>query len=447
MRQRASTTLALAALAASAALAVAACGDKDKNQPAKPVLGLEAPAAAAEQAKPGPAPAGNADCAADAACARKCQSECAADKDRAAFYAGKKAAAAGSPFQIQVDRVFFSGACATGDVPAKRKQTVGIRAIVEGTITYGGDDVIYATELGGSAYFRFGASQFSEVPAAGRDYYGGGYYGRAKEMSRVLRAATGADPWRKGEARPFHWESAPFSEAFCEADPSETGAYVELVAYGVRGGRSELPLAVVPLRHEEILGMALRQQVKIRTVKKDGFEDETADAQYSKLDRVLVTRLTGSTDWIKRTSIVQAQMYEKGPAAQLPAEASSAGWKVVVTSIEEAKEFGGFAATGEDKSLAVLSVTVFNNAGEAASLSKLSPRLEVDPGVWQKPIDKALGQLDLSGDVATGGSTSGKLVFLRQRFQRPFRLEATTPDGTTLYVDVIGYGFGPHSGN
>ena len=448
MRTRVPTSIALAATAACCALSFAACGKGDGAVPAKQVLGKETPAAGAQEASAPAAafsPGGDAACRQDAACTRKCESECAAERDRAAFYEAKRAAAKGTPFAVQVERVFYSGACAAGDVPEKRRPTAGLKAIVEGSLTYNGDDLIYAADLGGTAFFRFGAAEFAEVEAAGRSTYSGYYYGRSS-YSRMMRTVQGADPWHKGETRPFHWESTPFSEAFCEAAPSEAGAYVELVVYGVRGGRAEIPIAVVPLRPEEILGMALRQQVKIRTPKKDGFDEETADAQYSKLDRMLVTRLTGTTEWLKRTSIVQAQLFDKGPAAVFPSEASSAAWKVKVTAVTDVKEFGGFAPKGEDQSLAVLEITISNAAGEAASLKKLSPRLEVEPGKWQKPVDKALGQLDLSAEIPAGGSTTGKLVFPRQRFQRPFRLEAKAPDGTTLYVDVLSYDFGPGSG-
>jgi hypothetical protein len=443
MRQCVSTSFALAVLGACCALSFAGCGKDEKAAPEKPVLGQEAPktvALAGGAAQPS-ASSGGGDCKADAACARKCESECAVERDRAAFYSSKRLAAAGSPFAVQIERVFYSGTCPSGDVPEKRKPTAGLKAIVEGTLTYNGDDVIFAADLGGAAYFRFGPAEFAEVEAASRNTYSGYYYGRST-YSRVLRAVHGSDPWRKGESRPFHWESTPFSEAFCEAAPSEAGAYVELVAFGMRGGRAQLPIAVVPLRPEEILGMALRQQVKIRTQKKDGFDDETADAQFAKLDRMLVTRLTGTTEWLKRTSIVQPRLFDKGPAAGFPVEASSLGWKVTVKSASEVKEFGGYAPKGEDQSLAVLDVTISSQAGEGATLSKLSPRLEVEPGKWQKPVDKALGQLDLSAEVPMGGSASGKLVFPRQRFQRPFRLEVKTPDGTTLYVDVLSYDFG-----
>lgn len=450
MRHRISFPVALLALAACAAALCAACGDDAAAPPAKAAV-LSPTQAVVPKAGQAAAPAagGYDECREAEACERKCASDCASERrDRTAFYASKKAKIASSPFEVQVERVFFQGACGSGDVPEKRKATSGLRAMVEGTITYKGDDLIYSAELEGSAYFRFGDSEYSEVAAANRSSYGGyyGYYGRPRETSRILRAVHGSDPWRQGQTRAFHWESSPFSEAFCEASPREAAAYVELLTYGTRGGRAESPVALVPLRHEEILGMALRQQVKIRKPTKEGFDDETADAQYSKLDRMLVTRLTGTTEWVKRASIVQSGMFDKGPAAAFPVEGSSAAWSVAVGSVSETREFGGYAPKGEDQFLAVLDVKITNRSGEAASLKGLSPRLEVEPGKWQKPVEKALGQLDFAYEVPMGGSTSGKLVFPRQRFQRPFRLEAKTPDGTTLYLDVLSYDFGPPAG-
>jgi hypothetical protein len=447
-----------AALAACFALAVAGCGD-DEAKPAPPAIpGIAAPAAAGSAATAAPvpvatpaaAPAGEdpeKECRTLGYCERKCESECAAEeRDRTGFYDAKRKRVANSPFAVKVERVFFTGACHRGDTPEKRKPTSGLKAIVEGTLTYNGADIVYSADLEGAAFFRYGPTRYAEVPALGREY-AGSWYGRTSNYSRVTRAVHGSDPWFAGESRPFHWESTALSEAFCEVAPDEAAAYIETKAFGIRGGRADVPVAVVPLRPEEIFGMALRQQVKIRTPKKGGgFDDETADAHYAKLDKMLVTRLTGKTEWLKRTSIAQAGPFDKGPAAALPVEASSAGWKVTVTAVEGAKEFGGYAPKGEDQFVVLLDVTVANTGAEAGSLKKLSPRLEVDPGKWQKPLDKALGQLDLSGEVPAGGSTSGKLAFPRQRFERPFRLEVKTPDGVTLYLDVLSYALGPERG-
>jgi hypothetical protein len=456
MSQRIGMCVVFSALAVCTAFALAGCGD-DAPPPVPAVQGAAAPTAAAPSqpaAVQGPAPAvvpagedPEKECRTQDFCEGKCRSECAAEeRDRTAFYAAKRARIAGSPFEVKVERVFFSGACHRGDAPEKRRPTSGLKAIVEGTLTYNGDDIVYLADLEGDAFFRYGPTRYAEVPALTREY-AGSWYGRTANYSRVTRSVHGSDPWFKGESRPFHWESNPLSEAFCEVMPDEAIAYIEMKSFGVRGGRSEIPIAMVPLRAEEVVGMALRQQVKIRTPKKGGgFDDETADAHYAKFDKMLVTRLTGKTEWLKRTSIVQAGLFDKGPAAALPVEGSSSAWKVTVTAVEGAKEFGGYAPKGEDQFLVLVDVTVTNTGTEGGSLKKLAPRLEVEPGKWQKPIEKALGQLDLDGEVAGGGSVSGKLAFPRQRFERPFRLEAKTPDGNTLSLDVLSYGLGPERG-
>ena len=444
------------AFAACIATAIAGCGD-DKAPPTVPVIQGAAPAAAAKAqpaAVKGPAPAAvpagedpEKECRTLGYCERRCESDCAAEeRDRTAFYNAKRARVASSPFAVKVERVFFSGACHRGDVPEKRRPTIGLKAVVEGVLTYNGDDIVYSADLEGAAFFRYGPTRYAEVPALSRAY-AGSYYGRTINYSRMTRAVHGSDPWFKGESRPFHWESNAFSEAFCEVVPDEASAYIEMESFGIRGGRSEIPIAMVPLRVEEVVGMALRQQVKIRTAKKGGgFDDETADAHYAKFDRMLVTRLTGKTEWLKRTSIVQTGLFDKGPAAAFPTEGSSSAWKITVTAVEGVKEFGGYAPKGEDQFLMLVDVTITNTGTESGSLKKLAPRLEVDAGKWQKPVEKALGQLDLSGEVAGGGSTSGKLVFQRQRFERPFRLEMKTPDGNTLYLDILSYELGPERG-
>jgi hypothetical protein len=444
-----------AALAAALAVAVSGCGD-DKAPPAVPaVQGGAAPAVAGQPAAAkAPAPAAamptgadpEKECETQGYCEHKCASDCAAEeRDRTGFYNAKRARIGASPFAVKVERVFFTGACHRGDVPEKRRPTAGLKAIGEGLITYNGEDIVYGADLEGTAFLRFGPARYAEVPALTREY-ASSWYGRTSNYSRMTRTVNGSDPWFKGESRPFHWESNAFSEAFCEVIPDEASAYVEMTSYGIRGGRASTPIALVPLRIEEVVGMALRQQVKIRTPKKDGFDEETADAHYAKFDRMLVTRLTGKTEWLKRTSIVQTGLFDKGPAAAFPIEASSAAWKITVTGVSGAKEFGGYAPKGEDQFLMIVDVTVANTGADTGSLKKLAPRVEVDPGKWQKPVEKALGQLDLSGDVAGGGSTSGKLVFPRQRFERPFRLEVKTPDGATLDLDVLSYDLGPERG-
>jgi hypothetical protein len=447
------------ALSTVLALAVA-CGDDDEETPAAPAAAGQpaqpAPAAETEAAPaPTPTPAAKTgataldpekECRIEEYCERKCRGECAAEeRDRGPYFKAKQAKVGSAPFDVAVKRVYLEGACHKGDTPEKRKSTSGIRAIVEGEMTYTGNDILYRAGLDGEMYARYGADRFAEVGALEKTY-SRGWYGGTKLVTRFTREVRGSDPWLTGQSRPFHWESKPLSEAFCEAMPDEAQVYIELWAYGVREGRAEYPITFVPLNWDEIVGMALRQQVKVEVKKKKEIIEEPADAHYSQLGRILVTRLTGKTEWLKRSSVVQDGMLTKGPAAAFPIEGSSEEWKVKVTGIEQAKEFGGYAHKGEDQFLAIVEVQLEYTGEDEGGLKGFSARLETSPGKWQKPVSKAVGQLDTGGSVPSGGSTSGKLVFAKQRFERPFRIEVKTPDKETLYLDVLSYSLGPERG-
>ncbi|HUT79235.1 MAG TPA: hypothetical protein VM285_16165, partial [Polyangia bacterium] len=259
-------------------------------------------------------------------CKQRAATECAEEeRDRGAYYRARQAKIASSPFKTRVDRVFLMGSCARGDDPAKRKSTSGIRAVVEGTLTYTGSDLLYLAELRGAAFLRFGADRYAEVEVQGRSYTGG-WYGGTKVVSRLEREVRGADPWLPGQERPFHWESQPLSEAFCEALPDEARVYVEIVTRGIRGGRKDLPLALVDLAWDEVLGMSLKQQVQVVIKQKTQTLLEPADAHYGFQDRILVTRLTGKTEWLKRTQVVQPADLDRAPAAAFPVQASTTGW-------------------------------------------------------------------------------------------------------------------------
>ncbi len=375
-------------------------------------------------------------------CEKRCVSECInEERGRAAYFKAKEQKIAGSPFEIKIIRSYLDGSCARGDDPGKRRSASGIRAVIEGTMTYTGQDMLYAAKLEGEMYLRFGADRFAEAHVKEVSY--GGYYGRSKPVSRFEREIRGADPWVKGEARKFHWESRPLSEAFCEVMPDEAKAYVELATWGINKGRSDHPIVFVTLHWEEVIGMALRQQINVLKKQKKEIVEEPADALYSQLSKVLVTRLTGKTEWLKRSSTSQTGNIAKGPSAAFPVKASSEKWKVEVVGISHAVEFGGYAHKGEDQFLAIVDISVaFLGEGEG-SLKGFAARMETSPGKWQKPITKALGQIDTSESIASGSSVSGKMVFSRQRFERPFRLEVKTPDKNTFYLDVFDYKMGP----
>ena len=358
-------------------------------------------------------------------------------QDKAAYYADKKTETDSSPFSVKVDRVYLEGACHKGNIPSTRRNASGVKAVVEGSIVYTGDDLLYDAKMQGAAYLRFGAKRFEETPAQVEPS------GRMKSGSKFLRRIRGADPWFKGQQRIFHWESHYFDEIFCETAPDEAVAYMEIDIKGVRTGHVSYPIKMISLNWDEVLGMSVKQQVSI-TGKIGGEKiTEPADAHYSKLNRILVTRLTGQTAWIARTSVTQSDDLDKGPAAIFPAETSSDQWKVSVTGIEQAKEFGGYANNGEDQFLAIINIKITYIGEETGSLSQLSTRLETSPGRWQKPLSKAMGQLDTTEDLESGVTIEGKLVFAKQRFERPFRLEIRPPDGEVMYLDVLSYDIGP----
>jgi hypothetical protein len=436
-------------------LLLAACGDDDATPPTDTVNAPKDKSTLVEKAAnliqkadsmatlaAGPNEDPEKECRILAYCEKRCVSKCInEERGRAAYFKAKQKKIAGSPFEIKILRSYLDGSCARGDEPGKRRSASGIRAIVEGTMTYTGQDMLYAAKLEGEMYLRFGADRFAEAHVKEVSY--GGYYGRSKPVSRFEREIRGADPWLKGEARSFHWESRSLSEAFCEVMPDEAKAYVELATWGVNKGRSDHPIVFVPLHWEEVIGMALRQQINVLKKQKKEIVEEPADALYSQLGKILVTRLTGKTEWLKRSSTAQAGNIAKGPTAAFPVNASSEKWKVEVAEISHAVEFGGYAHKGEDQFLAIVDVSVaFLGEGEG-SLKGFAARMETSPGKWQKPITKALGQIDTSESIASGSSVSGKLVFPRQRFERPFRLEVKTPDKNTFYLDVFDYKMGP----
>ncbi|MFO8074007.1 MAG: hypothetical protein R6V85_19260 [Polyangia bacterium] len=452
----------LALLALAAWLGAAACGDDDERTSTTEQTGEEASAGDEKKSAPAAQPAaGQAEqpasgsTAAEAPsgsdpereweiqkhCEKYCQAECAAEQhDRGAYYQAKKAAIATAPFEVKIERLYLDGECGEGDKPEKRKDADGIRAIVEGELTYTGEDMLYRAAWDGSLYLRFGEDRYAEVGPRMREHR---RYGRTKVVSEIEREVRGEDPWVSGQTREFHWESHELSPAFCEVLPDEAEVYLELVTRGITEGRRRHALSFVPVYWDEVVGMAVRKQVQVEVGRKEP-ELEPADAIYAKLDRILVTRLTGDTEWFDRDSVIQPDDYGRGPAAAFPVESTTSEWSVEVSAVSDAREFGGYAPDGEDEFLALVDLEIgYRGEEEGGSLSKLSARLETAPRHWEHPSKKAMGQIDLTGEVQSGGSVSGKLAFPRQRFERPFRLEVDTPDGETVYLDVFSYGIGP----
>jgi hypothetical protein len=228
--------------------------------------------------------------------------------------------------------------------------------------------------------------------------------------------------------------------------------YLDVKTLGIYNVEKTFPLAFAPIAWDEVVGMALDQQ--IRAISSDpGGEEEPANAHYSKLDSILITRLTGKTEWVKRASVVTSGQLKRGAGATFPIHEKSREWEIRIKGISNVSEFGGYAPSGEDLFLVAVDVEfkftpVSIDLGPATtgSLRNLEARLETSPGRWSKPTSYAAGQLDTSVEVMPGAKLAGRLVFVRQRFERPFRLELIMPDGATLYVDVFNYDIGPRRG-
>jgi hypothetical protein len=434
------------------ALLAASCGKQDAKATSAPDKAV-APATPAATAKATALPTAKQDeaCRFDEACESRCGRECRAEsRERGAFVARSRAevSAAKAPFRIVVERAWLEGACGQGDDPAKRREPEGVSARVEGKMTYTGKDIIGFAMPVGELFLRFGESRYVEAEAPASDAY---YYGSKGPVSRFIRDVRGADPWFPGETRSFHFETRPVSPVFCEVMPDEAGAYVAVETMGVHGGRETHAVAFVPLHWEEVTGMAVGQQVKVAVKTKDAVSEEPADSHFSRLGRMLVTRLSGKTEWLPRGTLVQNGDLAPGKAAAMPAEASSADWRIKVAALTHAKEFGGFAPKGEDQFLLVVDVALTYSpaagaAAKPASLKGAGFKLETAPGRWVSRETKAMGQLDASAEIPPGGTASGKVVFPRQRFERPFRLEVTTPDKGVSLVDVFSYDIGPERG-
>lgn len=430
--------------AIACAAIVAACGGK-KNLKApdggEPSASASAPESAAPVAATPPSGESARDRAITRACTVKAERECELrEHDRVEFFDDKRAQIGKAPFDVKVERVWLKGACHKGDVPEKRDDSEGITALVEGKITYKGDDPIFWVDLDGWLYLDTGDGHATAVSALDKTY---SPWSGSKLATRMIRRVRGADPWRKGQEREFHWESRALNEAFCEIRPKQAAVLMELRTMSPRSTVVEQPIANVPLVWEELAGVALKEHVTIKRGEKE--IEEAADASYARLEKVLVTGAGGKAEWLPRTSVVQAGYFTKQTAPALPAQVESPSWSVKVTGVTGGKQSGEYVPTGEDQFVVEVSVEIESKAseGKPTKVKSFGFQLETTPGTWQSPIAKAPGQLDGSAEIAPGEKASGKLVFARQRFERPFRLQIKTPDRTTLVADVFTYDVGP----
>lgn len=400
---------------------------------------------------PGPTPTGDLsdiECELREDCQRRCVFECAAEeRDRTDHFAAQRAKAAKVPFKMRVNRVYLEGECHSGGDPERRRDVDGVASIVEGTLTYTGDDVLYRGFLGGEMFLHFGGDQYREVFAAEKRR---SYWSR-RLISRFAREVRGEDPWRSGEARAFHWESRDIDPVFCEAMPQSAQAFIVLVTHGVKRGRQEHPVGFVNIPWDEVVGMAVNQPATLKVRSGRDWDLEPVQVRFTKQERALVKRASGKNEWVRRDSLIQNGDFVKAGGSKLPAVFSTAEWRVSVKGIRSVREFGGYLPDGEDEFLAVVDLELTYSpppAGEGedpapGKLRGTSFRLETEPNRWAQPERRAEGQIDLTGELNPGEGVTGKVVFPRQRFERPFRLEVKTPDRQTSIVDIFSYDLGP----
>ncbi|NLN61484.1 MAG: hypothetical protein GX146_01200 [Myxococcales bacterium] len=353
-----------------------------------------------------------------------------------AFLTAQQTAAADVPFVVKMTRIGLEGGCARGDVPQKRADAAGIRAVVHGTLTWQGTDLLYGARLDGALFVAPDAQRMTVVPPFASPAFLAFDAPRTPQFEPAVR---GVAPWAPGESRPFRFVSAALNEVWCEANPHEVHLLLAVEADGLVTGKASWPLGVWPLAFEEVVGMALRQQVRVE----DRDALEAADAHFTRLDKMLVTRLTGRMEWLPRSRIVHDTPLQRARGTVFPAEAAAADWLARLHTMATQKEFGGYAPRGEDQFLTVLSLELVNGTMDAAALKDVKFRLETAPGVWVTPVKGALGQIDLGTPLSPSETRKGSVVFPRQRFERPFRLEVTTPKKDVLLLDAFDYSIGP----
>jgi hypothetical protein len=425
-------------------IAIAACGGK-KNMTSPDGGGPMASASAsAMPASVAPAES-KSDSARDRAivraCTNKCERECEAkDHNRIDFFDEKRAEIPKAPFDVKVERVWLRGSCHKGDTPEKRDDGDGLTATVEGKMTYKGDDPIFWADLEGWFYVDTGDGHTAAVSHLDKTYSA---WSGSKPATRMVRRVRGADPWRKSQERDFHWESRALNEAFCELRPKGAFVMMQLRTMGLKSEIVDTPIANVPIVWDEIAGVALKEHVTIK--RGENAVDEAADASFARLDKLLITTAAGKAEWLARTAIVQGGLFQRGAAPTLPAQVESPSWSVKVTSVTGGKQSGEYVPTGEDQFVVEVNVEIESKAseGKPVKVKSFGFQLESTPGSWQSPLAKAPGQIDGTAEIAPGEKASGKLVFARQRFERPFRLQVKTPDRATLLADVFTYDLGP----
>jgi hypothetical protein len=338
---------------------------------------------------------------------------------------------ADAPFELSIASAYLSGRCARGPVPENRGSTGGIVAQMKGMLTYTGKDLLMEANIEGALVIQVNGVHQMEIPF--RSSRG------KKSATAILRKVRGADPWVEGQSRGFVVETVPVSEAICEFVPREVKMHVAIKSLGVASGWKTWPVTATPFHFEEVVGMALDQQVQL----KDDGGFIPADGHVTILDRLLVTRLDGTTEWIRRADVAYLDGLAKANGPTFPVDVKTENWKISVKEISSVKTFGDISPRGEDEFLAALEVTITNLTGEKRSAEEVKLQLETSPNQWRKPLaGPGLGKLP-DPEVAPSETLKTTAVFPRYRFERPTRLRVDTPGSSALYLDVFSYRMGP----
>jgi len=360
-----------------------------------------------------------------------CPDEAGHEQTPAERYAAMKEEVAAAPFRVSVENAWLTGACARGPVPAERRNTSGISAVMRGNVTYTGDDLLVSAAVSGAMVVNVNGKRFAEVPALVST--------NGESGSRVAAPVRGADPWVKGQTRSLVFESMPVSEAFCEVVPEEVTLFISLETMGIADGGRKWVLAALPLRWEEVVGMAVDRRVDIRTPS----GPQPAKARFSRLSKVLVTRLDGTDTWVERGDVVMEGAFERAAGTSFPVEVVGSEWQLRVKSVSTQKTYKDTSLPGEDEFLAVVEAEIVNTGDADGKAGAIRAALEVEPGRWVPPLAAELGAMEKDAALTAGSSITGVFLFPRGRFERPFRLRLELPEGAPLYLPVFHYDLGP----
>ena len=246
-------------------------------------------------------------------------------------------------------------------------------------------------------------------------------WGGTHVVSRLLRSARGGDPWLPGESRLFHWESRAFGSVFCEAEPDSAEAYIDVTSYGVKAGRDVEPVGFVPVQWREVVGMVgtsrrrsrrstarTRQGRAARAVRRGGRRAVAGGGEEPGLHRA-------REEDDGREGLRRLRAQRRGP---VPGRHAARPRQHADRRRRQGAE-----------------------AGEGAATSRSSWRRRRGTGRRRSSSPSACSRATRRS--ASAKPSTPRLVFPRQRFERPTRFEVKTPDKQSFDLDVFSYAIGP----